>query len=147
MRHAGISRRHAAIDIDNGFYVRDAGSRNGTLLGGLPVAGRLPLTGSGIIGLGDQCTLQYALGEQEDFVELDVLDGPDRGLHAVVVGRGAWVPPGGAFRLTFREGLAIVEEQGGGRLLLNEKATTTPVVLLVGDTIKSPAGGRIEVAG
>ena len=148
LRHAGISRRHAAIDVDAGFYVRDAGSRNGTLLSGLPVAGRLPLTASGTIGLGDQCTLQYAVGESGDFVELDVLDGPDRGLHAVVVA-GAWSPPSGVFRLRFREGLAIVEAQaeGGGRLLLNEKSTNTPVVLLVGDTVQSPAGGRIEVAG
>lgn len=143
LRHAGISRRHAAIDADDeGFHLRDAGSRNGTLLSGLPVAGRVPLRGSGIIGLGDQVTIQFRVGEAS--VDLEILDGPDRGLRAVVVA-GSWNAPGGAFVLTFRDGMAIARAAGPGPLSLNGTAVSEPVVLLLGDTVDSPAGGRLEV--
>lgn len=143
LRHAGISRRHAAIDADDeGFHLRDAGSRNGTLLAGLPIAGRVPLRGSGVIGLGDQCTIQFAVSEAS--VVLEVLDGPDRGHRAVVVAR-SWTAPGGTFVLSFRDGLAIVRSAVPGPLSLNGAVVQEPVVLLVGDTVDSPAGGRLEV--
>jgi hypothetical protein len=143
LRHAGISRRHAAIDADGeGFHLRDAGSRNGTLLGGLPVAGRVPLEGSGIIGLGDQCTIQFSAGEGS--IALEVLDGPDRGQRAVIVA-GSWNAPGGVFVLTFRDGMTIARSASPGALSLNGTAVSEPVVLLVGDTLDAPAGGRLEV--
>ncbi len=143
LRHAGISRRHAAIDADPaGFHLRDAGSRNGTLLGGLPLAGRVPLAGSGILGLGDQCTLQFQV--EGEAVELEVLDGPDRGLRAVVI-LGDWRAPGAAFRVTFSEGLATVIGAHDVGLVVNGSRTLEPVNLLIGDTIEAPGGGRIEV--
>jgi hypothetical protein len=48
LRSAGVSRRHAEIEVarEAGFLrfaLRDAGSRNGTTLGGLPIAGAMPL--------------------------------------------------------------------------------------------------------
>jgi hypothetical protein len=143
LRHAGISRRHAAIDADDeGFYLRDAGSRNGTLLAGISIAGRVPLRGSGVIGLGDQCTLQYSVVGAA--VDLEILDGPDRGTRAVVV-RREWRAPGGAFVLTFRDGTAVVASAAPGPLCLNGVRVAEPVVALIGDTIDAPAGGRLEV--
>lgn len=145
LRHAGISRRHAAVDIDaDGFHLRDAGSRNGTLLGGLPLAGRVPLTGSGVIGLGEHCSLQFAV--DTDALGLEVLDGPDRGLKAVVV-RGRWMTPGGSFGLEFRSGYAAVSSMIGAGLLLNGARTNEAIVALIGDTIEAAGGGRIEVIG
>jgi pSer/pThr/pTyr-binding forkhead associated (FHA) protein len=145
LRHAGISRRHAAIDADDaGFHLRDAGSRNGTLLGGLPIAGSVPLRGSGVIGLGDQCSVQYVVGEAS--VVLEILDGPDRGQRAVVI-RGSWRSPGGAFTVTFREGMAVAASSAPGPVTLNGAVVSEPVVMLVGDTLDAPSGGRLEVRG
>lgn len=145
LRHAGISRRHAAIDTDDtGFHLRDAGSRNGTLLAGLPLAGRVPLSGSGVIGLGDNCTLQFVV--EESSVVLEVLEGPDRGLKAVIV-NGSWRAPGDAFMLSFKEGMAVVEPPDSSVVQLNGKRTTAKIVLLVGDIVESATGHRLEVEG
>ncbi len=143
LRHPGISRRHAAIDMDSeGFAVRDAGSRNGTKLGGLPLAGRVPLEGSGTIGLGTQCTLQFSVSDAA--VDLEVLDGPDRGLKAVLLAR-PWAPPRSPFLFSFKDGMARVEEKDGAPLVLNDKKTTSTVVLLRSDVVEALGGGRIEV--
>lgn len=143
LRHPGISRRHAAIDLGGeGFALRDAGSRNGTRLSGLELAGRVPLEGSGTIGLGTQCTLQFSVGDGA--VELEVLDGPDRGLKAVLVA-SEWNPPRLPFSFSFKDGMARVVEAGGGPLLLNGKKTTSSIVLLQDDVVEAVGGGRIEV--
>lgn len=143
LRHAGISRRHAAIDQSvDGFALRDAGSRNGTLIGGLPLAGSVPLDGSGIIGLGDQCTLQFSASSES--VELEVLDGPDRGLKAIVV-KSTWTSPNHVFDVAFRDGLATVFARDGGTLSINGSPTKGPITLLYGDTIEASGGGRLEV--
>ncbi len=143
LRHPGISRRHAAIDLEGeGFALRDAGSRNGTLLSGIALAGRVPLQGSGVIGLGQDCNLQYAaLGSN---LELEVLDGPDRGLKAVLL-RQRWSPPRSSLEFSFDNGLARLRDASGAALELNDKLVTTPIVPLQGDRIESPAGERVEV--
>jgi tetratricopeptide (TPR) repeat protein len=143
LRHPGISRRHVAIDIDaTGFALRDAGSRNGTSLGGIDVAGRVPLEGSGVIGLGAECTIQFTASPGA--LELEVLDGPDRGLRAVVI-RRPWSPERSSFTFAFRDGLARVESNPAGALVLNGARTSSPIVLVMGDVVESPGGGRIDV--
>ena len=146
LRHPGVSRHHAAIDADGqGFALRDAGSRNGTMLAGLPIAGTVRLEGSGTIGLGDESSLEFAV--REDVLELKVLDGPDRGLRAIVT-RGSCVPsPGAPFRIGFRSEMATVEDADGAELALNGVRVAGAIVVLVGDVIEAPAGGRIEVLG
>src|SRR5207248_2145201 len=46
LRDPGISRRHVEIvEVGGRFRVRDAGSKNGTTLGGVRIAAELPLDG------------------------------------------------------------------------------------------------------
>lgn len=66
LRSGGVSRQHAEIEVQSSplrYALHDLGSRNGTTLGGMPVAGHLPLAGSGRFALGDQCTVEF------DFVQ------------------------------------------------------------------------------
>lgn len=145
LRHPGISRKHAAIDSDEtGYFLRDSGSRNGTLLSGIALSGRVPLSGSGIIGLGDRCTIQFSL--VEGVVDLEVLDGPDRGLKAAVI-KDQWTLGESPFSISFNGAQAVICSSHGHPLLLNEKRTSLPIVPLVGDIIDSGGGGRIEVLG
>jgi hypothetical protein len=143
LRHAGISRRHAAVDLDDdGFHLRDAGSRNGTIYSGIPLNGRVPLKGSGTFSLGDHCKLQFAV--HESFLQLEVLDGPDDGLKAVIFGE-SWTSPRQLFRFRFREGAAVVNGVGGSPLILNGNKTHEPIVLIEGDVVESPGLGHLEV--
>ena len=65
LRAGGVSRQHAEIErTDEGFLLRDLDSRNGTSVGGLPLAGRVPLAGTGKFGLGDECTIDFELADQ-----------------------------------------------------------------------------------
>jgi hypothetical protein len=82
----------------------------------------------------------------DDAVVLEVLEGPDRGLQAVVV-KGAWVAPGDSFALTFTEGAAVISSADSSVLVLNGKRTASEIVPLLGDVIESPAGHRLEVEG
>jgi tetratricopeptide (TPR) repeat protein len=82
LRDGGISRQHAEIALDGagGFVLRDRGSKNGTRLGGVPIAegGALPLVGRGEIGLGEICVI--AFDAQPTLLDLRVTRGLDRGL-------------------------------------------------------------------
>jgi tetratricopeptide (TPR) repeat protein len=88
LRSGGVSRQHAEIEVHAEplrYSLHDLASRNGTTVGGLPVAGHLPLSGAGRFALGDQCTVEF------DFVQppgpdaagtvlrLRILSGLDRG--------------------------------------------------------------------
>ncbi|HSS00037.1 MAG TPA: FHA domain-containing protein [Kofleriaceae bacterium] len=60
LRAGGVSRQHAEIEhTGEAFVLRDLDSRNGTSLAGLPLAGRVPLVGTGRFGLGDECSIDY----------------------------------------------------------------------------------------
>lgn len=66
LRSGGVSRQHAEIEVHADpprYLLRDLGSRNGTSLAGMPVAGQLPLAGSGKLALGDECVIDF------DFVQ------------------------------------------------------------------------------
>jgi tetratricopeptide (TPR) repeat protein len=143
LRHAGISRRHAAIDVtEEDFFLRDAGSRNGTLLGGMPLAGRIPLRQSGSLGLGEHCRLQFVA--RDESLELEVVDGPDHGLRLIVL-RGSWQPPETPFVISFRDRHVVVENAEGGVVSLNGESTRQPVYLLQGDRVQAPSGELLEM--
>lgn len=60
LRAGGVSRQHAELErVEGVYHLRDLDSRNGTTLSGLPLAGRVPLAGTGTFGLGDECTVDY----------------------------------------------------------------------------------------
>jgi hypothetical protein len=43
--------------------------------------------------------------------------------------------------------MCVVEDKEGGGLILNGAKVKGPVVVLVGDVLEGPAGGRLEVLG
>ena len=62
LRAGGVSRQHAEIErAGETFQLRDLDSRNGTSVRGLPLAGRVPLAGTGSFGLGDECTIDFEM--------------------------------------------------------------------------------------
>src|SRR5205814_2147444 len=66
LRDAGISRRHAEIVRGESFVLHDLESKNGTLLGGPPMAagGSLPLVGAGELGLDEVCVLAFEASDE-----------------------------------------------------------------------------------
>jgi tetratricopeptide (TPR) repeat protein len=88
LRTGGVSRHHAEITKQpDGYFLRDLESRNGTQLGGLPVAGHLPLVGHGRFSLGEDCALDF---EQEGrTLIVRVASGLDRGLALIAGDDGA----------------------------------------------------------
>ena len=146
LRHAGISRRHAAIDVEaEGFTLHDAGSRNGTTLSGLAVAGHVPLAGGGTIGLGEGCLLEFSV--EPDALELLVHEGPDRGLRALVARGPARLAPRSPFVVGVADGWPTLDDADGSGLLLGGARGPGPVFVLVEDVVESPVGERLEVVG
>jgi hypothetical protein len=83
LREPTVSRRHARLIAgDDMLRLEDAGSRGGTRLSGLPLAGAIPLRGSGEIGLGVSCRLRFEA--RPEGLELRGESGLDRGFWAVV---------------------------------------------------------------
>ena len=96
LRSGGVSRVHAAVGFadpstdaagtpDNGsggFVLSDRKSRNGTLVGGMPIAGAVPLVGSGQFGVGEDCTIDFEVFEGPSRLVLRAQTGLDRGAVA-----------------------------------------------------------------
>jgi len=143
LRGASVSRRHCEIARDGTrLVVRDLGSRNGTLVRGVPLGGALELGGEDEIGLGDDVAVQLAL-DGPSGVLVAVVRGLDAGAR-YVVGDGALRVPGANACVTFPAGRATLTADAGGALSLDHKRCTTPVTLLVGDVI-AIGETRIEV--
>jgi hypothetical protein len=83
VRGTSVSRRHAEIAQESGqFVVRDLGSRNGTLVAGVPLAGELAIEGDLEIGLGeDVAVLVRPAGRG---LALEVRKGLDCGLFHLI---------------------------------------------------------------
>lgn len=142
LRDAGISREHAAIVAGDAgsFALRDCDSKNGTTLGGVRIAGTLPLDGSGEIGLGELCVIRYEVAGET--LTLEVTRGLDRGLRAVA-GRGA-LDVEGAGELVFIDGRPRLSPVGGRLLYLNGVHTGVAVQLIRGDVVEL-GEARLEV--
>jgi tetratricopeptide (TPR) repeat protein len=142
LRDAGISREHAAVvATDEGsFALRDCDSKNGTTLGGVRIAGTLPLAGSGEIGIGELCVVRYEVAGET--LTLEVTRGLDRGLRAVA-SRGAFDVEG-AGELVFIDGRPRLSPVGGRLLYLNGVHTGAAVQLIRGDVVEL-GEARLEV--
>ena len=88
LRAGGVSRQHAEIERmpDGTFQLRDLDSRNGTSVAGLPLVGKVPLTGSGRFGLGDECSIDFETSRS--VLVLRVTNGLDRGEALIAGGEG-----------------------------------------------------------
>jgi len=154
VRGPSVSRRHARIlfDKDNQrFQVADAGSRNGTLLDGLTIAGKLALPARARIGLGDRTWLaaEHLAGET---LRLEV-EGTSRdmGQRAIYIPLGRVLLQHGDDRfppalLVFKGGRPWIETAGDDKLELelNGKRVLGAIQAIVGDEI-SINGRRILV--
>lgn len=143
LRDAGISREHAAVDArdDGSFALRDCDSKNGTTLGGVRIAGSLPLVGEGELGLGEVCLIRFAVAGET--LTLEVTRGLDRGVR-VAAGRGA-LDVEGAGELMFIDGRPRLSPVGGRLLYLNGVQVGGVVQLIRGDVVEL-GEARLEVA-
>lgn len=155
VRGTSVSRQHAEIVSEGGrFVVRDLGSRNGTLVAGMPLAGPLAIEGVIEVGLGDDVSVKVRPSGAG--IELEVQKGLDRGL-VHVLGPGASdgacalpIPGASAMLEIDREGVAVVPLPGESAELIPESAVAGRRVqgridLLRGDVLVID-GVRIEVA-
>jgi hypothetical protein len=143
LRDAGISRQHAEIFLadDGGFALRDRGSKNGTTLGGVRIAGALPLGGEGELGLGELCAIRYTVAGET--LCLEVTRGLDRGLR-LVAGRGP-LDVDDVGELEFLDGRPRLSPRGGRLLYLNGVHASGAVQLIRGDVVEL-GEQRLEVA-
>ncbi len=148
LRSGGVSRQHAEIDrAGSAFQLRDLDSRNGTTLGGLPLAGRVPLDGRGRFELGDQCAIDF---EREGGVLiLRVASGLDRGGALIAGDEGAplsLAPLGLGLVLVFQRGRPLLA-RGTCRdvTFAGEPLGELHVQLIRGDRIVAD-GEEIDVA-
>jgi len=91
LRTGGVSRRHSEIEVTASggpFLLRDAGSRNGTAIGGMPIAGRVPLHGTGSFELGDDCRLDFETTGTPEVLRITVATGVDRGARLIAAADG-----------------------------------------------------------
>ncbi len=140
LRSGGVSRRHAEVDVEPGtarWVLRDAGSRNGTRMGGLAIAGTVPLLGEGAFSLGDECEVGFRCDDRRLTLRID--RGLDQGALLIAVGGGdpialeadAELP----LTLFFREGRPIVVQRSTGLTLNGERIAHGNVQLVHGDVI------------
>lgn len=126
LRSAGVSRHHAYVDVaaqsgpdgaSLGFTLRDAGSRNGTRMGGLPIAAPVPLAGRGRFDLGDECSIDFSA--EDALLALRIERGLDQGTLALVAADGR------PLSLAVVDVDAQVRFQSGRPLLLHPNAPMT----------------------
>jgi len=147
LRSGGVSRRHSEIAVSSdGFELRDAGSRNGTRLAGLPISGSVSLDGEGEFELGDDCVAHYQ--RVHESLRIDIRSGLDAGKSLWIADEGTLIDlERPRIKVRFRDGRPILSrDRAGLRLLLNgEQLAYGDVQLIHGDQL-SVDGIDFEVA-
>ncbi len=142
IRGTSVSRRHTSLRHEGEeIVVRDLGSRNGTLLAGVPIGAELRVTGTTELGLGDDVTLRVEL--RDGGLCIEVLGGLDRG-QVVWVGSGKLRASRLAATVTFPNGHPTLTPNPGTDARLGTQSVAAPVNLLVGDRLEID-GSTIEV--
>lgn len=159
LRAGGVSRRHVAVLVagpaaDPRFHLEDLGSRNGTLLAGLPVHGTVPLTGSGSFDLGDQCRIEFEVQGAPPHLLLRVTRGLDQGQLLLAAGPGEpldldRLDPAARLpvQLSFRDGRPLLTRSARARHLTlgGETVAHGEIQLIHGDALVID-GAEVEVA-
>jgi len=155
LRSGGVSRHHAEIGVLGAgrFELRDAGSRNGTTIGGVPLAGPVPLAGAGQFALGDHCTIDFDVAGPPAgaaaALHLHIEGGLDRGLELLAVADGERVDlaTGGLpVDVEFHHGRPWLGRGGAAEVRLNgEPVGEIRVQLVRGDALIVD-GTEIDVA-
>jgi len=156
LRAGGVSRRHAAVvvagpDETPRFHLHDLGSRNGTLVGGLPVQGSVPLTDTGRFELGEHCQIEFEIRGAPPHLLLRIPQGLDQGQLLMAAGPGELVDLqaiiGPAVRLGFRRGRPFLAKAAGAtRLLLNGELVVHGEIQLIHGDLLVVDGNEVEVA-
>ncbi|MEZ4367919.1 MAG: FHA domain-containing protein [Kofleriaceae bacterium] len=140
LRTHGVSRRHAEIvvgDVAPIFRLRDAGSRNGTRLGGVPVDGLLPLVGAGAFALGDDVDLEFTEASAPPSLTLAVSSGLDRGTRVVLGRAGERLPlPGLGADVIFVDGRPWLGAAGGALRVGELPVGDVRIQLIRGDLVE-----------
>ena len=142
LRAGGVSRQHAEIEhTGDAFWLRDLDSRNGTQLAALRLAGRVPLVGSGQIGLGDECAIDFEA--THGVLILRVRGGLDRGV-ALIAGREGTpidlAPVDAAIDVVFHHGRPLLGKGTARAVMFNDEPLGDVRVQLV-------RGDRLRVDG
>jgi hypothetical protein len=126
--------------------LRDLDSRYGTSVAGLPLAGRVPLVGSGRFGLGDECNLDFEM--ENDVLIVKVANGLDRGVALIAGNEGAKLslaPLGLGLDLIYQRGRPLLGRGTCREVSFNnEPLGDVRVQLIRGDRIVAD-GDEIEV--
>ncbi|MDQ3036152.1 MAG: FHA domain-containing protein [Myxococcota bacterium] len=142
VRGGSVSRRHCEIDRrGDAVLVRDLGSRNGTLVAGVPIAGEITLSGPTEVGLGDDVTVRVTPGDRG--ITVDVVRGLDRG-ERVVVGETELRIGGLDASFVFVDDRAVMQPDPGTAVLLGARSVAAGIDLLYGDVL-TIGGVRVEV--
>ncbi len=147
LRAGGVSRQHAEIErTAEGFLLRDLDSRNGTTVSGLPLAGRVPLAGTGKFGLGDECKIDYELVDK--VLILRCTSSLDRGVALIAGDEGQRVdltPLGLGIDLIFRRGRPLLGRGTCTDMMFNDEPLgDVRVQLIRGDRLLA-AGDEIDI--
>lgn len=141
LRGASLSRRHADVYVENAeIVVKDLGSRNGTLVGGIPIGGELRAAGNVTVGLGEDVSIRVS--KRGELLDLEVVEGLDRGLR-VIAGVGCLDHPSLPLKVVFDKGVATLTSTGAHTQLMGADLAA-PIVCLVDDVIEID-GMRVEV--
>lgn len=150
LRSGGVSRRHAEVTVGRGqsrFELADAGSRNGTLVGGMPIAGAVPLVDRGSFALGEAYTIDYEVDGEA--LRLRVTSGLEKGTVLIAADDGEAIDLGGVgypLTLQFRNGRPILSRANDEvRMLLNGELLAHGVCQLIHGDVLSVDGVELEV--
>lgn len=142
VRGGSVSRRHCEIAARGAeLIVRDLGSRNGTLVRGLPIANELSLRGETELGLGEDVALRLAPSPHG--VLLEVVRGLDRG-ERTVAGEGALRVDGLSATFTHEGDRVVLRADAGVAVVLGAQQVAAEIDLLSGDVL-SIGASRVEV--
>jgi hypothetical protein len=148
LRAGGVSRQHAEIErTGDGFVLRDLDSRNGTIVSGMPLAGKVPLRDHGRFELGDQCAIEFEA--TADVLILRMVTGLDRGVALIAGDEGTRLPLeplGLGLDITFQRGRPLMSRAGAREVqFAGEPLGELRVQLIRGDRIVAD-GEEIDVA-
>jgi hypothetical protein len=147
LRAGGVSRQHAEIERTvDAFVLRDLDSRNGTSLAGMPLAGRVPLAGTGSFGLGDECSIDYELAN--GVLILRCTSGLDRGVALVAGDEGQRIdlaPIGVPLDLVFQRGRPLLGRGPATDVTFNDEPLGDVRVQLIREDRVIVDGDEIEI--
>ncbi|MGE0401037.1 MAG: FHA domain-containing protein [Kofleriaceae bacterium] len=147
LRAGGVSRQHAEIEREgDSFVLRDLDSRNGTTVSGLPLAGKVPLAGTGKFGLGDECSIEYE--REGELLILRCTNGLDRGVALIAGPEGTKISLaslGSSLDVVFKNGRPLLGRGTAKDVMFNGEPLGDVRVQLIRDDRVIADGDEIDI--